>query len=198
MPSFLPKENPSGNIRYVIQDICESFASDLQGVFDLTLIRFVIAGSARAGILGAVKNLIGSLKPGGWLQITEMDTEDMSDSTPAIKDLFFVMRTLFSKIGMGANPAQHLEAVFKEAGLEKVRAERIEYPAGKKMGNETDSKNSMEPFKITIPSLVLACGNVGADLPASVTDNLPERFEKEMTERGGTMVGYVVMGQKPL
>jgi SAM-dependent methyltransferase len=196
MPSFLPKQDPSGSIRYVIQDICEPFASDLQAAFDLTLVRFVLAGSARVGIEAAVNHLVSSLKPGGWLQVLEMDVEDMSDCGPAVKDLFFILRSLFTKISMGPNWAPGLEAVFKDAGLENVSVQRIGFPAGKKMGNETDSRNSMEPFKITIPSLISACGNMSADLPASVTDHLPERFEKEMTEQGGTIMNYVVTGQK--
>lgn len=196
MPSFIPKEDPSRNIRYVIQDICEPFVSDLQETFDLTLLRFVLASSARVGIEVAVKHLVSSLKPGGWLQIMEMDTEDMSDCGPAGKDLFFILRSLLTKIGMGPNWAPNLEAVFKDAGLENVSIQRIRLPAGKKTGNETDSRNSMEPFKITIPSLITACRNIGADLPPSVTDHLPERFEKEMTEQGGTVMSYVVTGQK--
>lgn len=196
MPSFLPKEDPSGNIRYVIHDICEPVASDLQEAFDLTLVRYVLAGSARVGIEAAVKHLVSSLKPGGWLQVMEMDTEDMSDYGPAGKALFFIMRSLFNKLGMGPNWASRLEALFKTAGLENVSVQKIGIPGGKKMGNETDSRNSMEPFKITIPSLIAACGNMGVDLPASVTDHLPERFEKEMTEQGGTIMNYVVTGQK--
>jgi hypothetical protein len=65
MPSFLPKENPSGNIRYVLQDVCELFASGLLGRFDLTNVRFVLAGAAPGSLNTAVANLASSLAPGG-------------------------------------------------------------------------------------------------------------------------------------
>jgi len=157
MPSFLPKENPSGNIRYVVQDICEPFASDLQSKFDLTTIRFVLAGAAKVGLETAIRNLVSSLAPGGWLQAIELDTNlESSSLTPALKDLFVIMNSLFAKLGVGSNFASTLDTMLKNVGLENVSVRPAELPVGKKLGNEVDSKNSIEPFKITIPSLISA------------------------------------------
>jgi len=39
---------------------------------------------------------------------------------------------------------------------------------------------------------------LGLDLPASVFENLEERFEREMLEQGATMHAVLVYGQKPL
>lgn len=197
MPSFLPKENPSGNIRYVVQDICEPFPSDLQNSFDLTLLRYVLAGGAKVGIKGEVTNLASTVKPGGWLQVTELDVvEDAPGFTPALKDLFSVMRSLFVKLGMGYNFARELDVAFKEAGLEHVTVKKVELPVGKKMGNEKDARNSVEPFKITIPSLIGGCKALGAEVPEKMTENLKERFEKEMMEQGGLIHEIIVTGQK--
>jgi hypothetical protein len=156
MPSFLPKHETTVNIRYVQQDVCEPFPSDLQGAFDLTNIRFVLAGAARVGLQTTVNNLASTLAPGGWLQVMELDTVE-GLFTPAMQDLFFIMRALFDKIGMGSNFAPELATVFENAGLINVDVRKIVLPAGKKMGNEKDSLNSIEPFKITIPSLIRAC-----------------------------------------
>jgi pseurotin biosynthesis methyltransferase len=158
MPGFLPKENPSDNIRYVLQDVCEPFVSELVGHFDFTNIRFVLSGAARSGLRTAVANLASSLVPGGWLQIMELDTVE-GQFTPAMQDLFFVMRTLFTKIGMSENWAPGLGGVFKDVGLENVEVKKVELLVGKKLGSEDDSLNSIEPFKITIPSLVTTCAS---------------------------------------
>ena len=158
MSSFLPKENPSGNINYVIQDICEPFASDLQSKFDLTTVRFVLLASGRVGLETAVKNLVGSLAPGGWLQVIELDTDLKPTGSPqALKDLIGIMGALFVKLSMGSNFASTLDTHFKKAGLENVSVRIAELPVGMKLGNETDSRNSIEPFKLTIPSMIETC-----------------------------------------
>ena len=116
----------------------------------------MLAGGARVGIPTMINNLIGSVAPGGWLQVTEMDTQE-GTLGPAAQDLMLIMRSMFAKIGMGENFGPELDKVFKEAGLQNVEAKKLAIPAGKLMGNEQDCADSIEPFKITIPSLTVAC-----------------------------------------
>ena len=68
-------------------------------------------------------------------------------------DLNGVLGAMFDKLGLGAGYATKLDESFKKAGLEKVTVEVVKLPAGKKMDNEADAKNSLIPFKITIPTL---------------------------------------------
>jgi hypothetical protein len=62
MAPFLPT-SPQGNIRYVQADICEPPKGDLAGSFDLTHVRYVLAGCARVGLDTAVANLAGKGAP---------------------------------------------------------------------------------------------------------------------------------------
>lgn len=156
MPSFLPKENPSGNISYVIHDVCKPFPADMQGSFNFAHVRYVLAGTAKVGIEAAVQNVVGTLEPGGWLQVQDLDTAlDAPGYTTAIRDLMFVTNKLFEKIGVG-NFVSRLGDVFKGAGLENVSVRRVELFIGRKEPNEVEAANSIDFLKTTINSVITA------------------------------------------
>lgn len=56
MKGFLP-EAPQGNISYVVWDANEEPAADLRAAFDLTHVRYLIAGLGKLGVDKAVENL---------------------------------------------------------------------------------------------------------------------------------------------
>jgi hypothetical protein len=58
MSQFLPP-SPQGNISYSVGDVCQPPSPELAGVFDLTHVRFVLAGAAQAGLEKAIQNLAG-------------------------------------------------------------------------------------------------------------------------------------------
>jgi hypothetical protein len=156
MPSFLPKDDP--HVRYVIQDVGKPFADDLQGAFDFTHLRYVLAGAAQHGIENSIKNLASSLAPGGWLQIMELDLDyDAPVLSPAARDVLILIRTLVNGIGVRGNWINEFEPAFSNVGLVNVSSYKVELKTGKLLGNEADSKLSIEPNKITIPSLIQAC-----------------------------------------
>lgn len=63
MKQFLP-ESPSGNISFAVGDICKPPIPDHAAVFDLTHVRYVMAGAGSVGIDQAVQNLAGTWKIG--------------------------------------------------------------------------------------------------------------------------------------
>lgn len=144
-----------------------------------------------------------------------MDVGQDPDQCGAWNDLQTVLAGIFDKTGMGANYASGLGESLKKAGLQNVTVEKIQLPAGKRLGNETDAHNSVMPFRITIPTLIQASQGtprtihdpydggrtnemvgLGLEIPPSVFDRLEERFEQEMMEQGGAFHCYVVWGQK--
>ncbi|KAF5494082.1 Methyltransferase fsdD [Colletotrichum fructicola] len=79
-----------------------------------------------------------------------------------------------------------------------VTLQRLEIPAGKRIADETLRKLSIEPFKLTIPTVIGAAKAMSLELPDSIFDRLEERFEDEMLETGATFGTFVVCGQKSL
>jgi ubiquinone/menaquinone biosynthesis C-methylase UbiE len=58
MPGFLPPAG-DGNISYAVGDVCEPPVPERAEAFDLTLVRYTLAGAAAYGIDKAVANLVG-------------------------------------------------------------------------------------------------------------------------------------------
>ncbi|KAK3312446.1 S-adenosyl-L-methionine-dependent methyltransferase [Apodospora peruviana] len=199
MSSFLPKEPTTTNISYVVHDVCEPFVgADMKDAFDLTHVRLVLPGAGRVGIPAAIKNLIGSLAPGGWLQVQEFDFSDDDDAPRSIKDLQSVVRRFWQAVGIEPGFVHELAALFEEAGLVNVGVKKVVLSVGKKMGDEAACANSIEPFKLTIPSIVGAATAMGVELPNEAVENLAERFEQEMRDEGGSFKAVIVWGQKPV
>ncbi|CAI6081756.1 unnamed protein product [Clonostachys chloroleuca] len=205
MGPFLPT-SPQGNIRYVQADICEPPTGDLAGSFDLTHVRYVLPGCARVGLDTAVANLAATLAPGGWLQIQEMNVDpNRPDAGPAWQDVNSILSGMFAKIGMGSQFTLLIADSMKKAGLANVSVETIDLPMGKLIEGEQQRKDSIEPFKITIPVISQAAkepNNVetglGVELPESTYDRLPERFQDEAMNQGVVFRCLVIVGQKPV
>jgi hypothetical protein len=58
MSSFIPK-SPEENMRFAVGDVGEPPVPERAATFDLTHVRYVLAGAAQAGIDRAVQNLAG-------------------------------------------------------------------------------------------------------------------------------------------
>ncbi|CAH0056377.1 unnamed protein product, partial [Clonostachys solani] len=186
MSPFLPT-SPQGNIRYVQADICEPPASDLAGSFDFTHVR----------CFGRVRSR--TLAPGGWLQIQEMNVDpNRPGAGPAWQDVNSILSGMFAKIGMGSQFTLLIGDSMKKAGLTNVSVETVDLPMGKSIEGEQQQKDSIEPFKITIPVVSQAAKGLGVELPESTYDRLPERFEDEAMKQGVVFRSLVIVGQKPV
>ncbi|KXJ94821.1 S-adenosyl-L-methionine-dependent methyltransferase [Microdochium bolleyi] len=201
MESFLPKaaETPS-NFLYLAQDVLTPLPADLQGAFDLANVRLMFAG-----VVGredrAVQNLVDGLAPGGWLQVTEMlvMAPAAKDEPEGVRDFKVLLQTMLRGIGVAEGFPLGLEDTMTEAGLEDVRVEIVDAPIGRSVGGDRAAQMlSVGHFKLTVQALVAGCEKIGVKLPASVTDNLEERFARDALEHGGKFQMVVLTGRKPL
>ncbi|KAF4921573.1 Methyltransferase psoC [Colletotrichum viniferum] len=193
---FMPT-SAQGNIRYVTQDVCDPPADDLKGKFDMTHVRNVLHSTSKSGVEKAVANLAETLAPGGWLQAMELDvSSDQPDQPQALKDVIHIIGTMMEKVGMDRGYQKKLPEAFKKAGLQNVKLERINCGVGRVHANDEDMKMSIEPFKRTIALVSRQAKVMCPEMPASVFENLEERYIKDMTEKGGNFPGVIVYGQK--
>jgi len=162
------------------------------------LLRYVLVGCGKVSIDTLLSNLAATLAPGGWLQVQELDATLEKATKGAFSDLLRILAAIWNKTGIGADCVNQLHDAFIRAGLGNVSVQQLLLPIGKKIGNERDSKNSLDLFKLSIPNICQGARALDVDLPASVFDNLGERFEREMLEHGTTQTSIMVYGQKPL
>ncbi|RSM03848.1 hypothetical protein CDV31_010314 [Fusarium ambrosium] len=197
MNSFMPP-SPQVNISYQVYDVCEPPSGELNESFDLTHVRYVLPGCAKVGYQKAVDNLAATLTPGGWLQVQEMDLDyNRSEVGQATNDANQVFSGLFDQIGLGARFPSKLDKAFEAAGLVNVSIQNVDFPMGKRLGDDKAAHDSWEPFALTIPSVVETAKSLGADIPDPVYNNLAERFEKEVKEQGSLWRSFIIIGQKP-
>ena len=144
----------------------------------------------------------------------DFDLQDKPSVGPALKDVCKLFSGVFKAMGMTYSLVGELPGAFKTAGLENVYTEIVELPMGKLLGGEEATEMSLQPFLLTIPSLIqgakgkfitttrsagsLTRIGLKADVPESVLQNLPERFGKEIREQGGIFYTKVITGQKPV
>ncbi|KAG7406648.1 Methyltransferase psoC [Fusarium oxysporum f. sp. rapae] len=193
--AFLPASE--GGIHFEVYDLCESPRDELIGAFDLTHMRYSILGAAKVGYQKAIDHLASTVAPGGWLQVHELDFDptDRPSVGPVWRDVSNLIAAMFD--GMGSDCIRKLPGAFEAAGLENVTVHSVDLPMGKLLGDDEAAELSWQPFVITIPSLIEGAKALGVRLPDSTYENLAERFEKEVKEKGAMFRALVTIGQKP-
>lgn len=139
--SIFPKEPPE-NITFQIQSIKDPWPPSMQESFDLVHQRFVLAGAAPGPLKPLLANMIGLLKPGGWLQLVEIDTDPIPETPPEMEHFMGMMRALFAGIGLG-NFANQLSAWMKELGLRDVHEKVVHSAHGETIGDKSLKEKSM-------------------------------------------------------
>lgn len=93
-----------------------------------------------------MKNLVGLLKPGGWIQIEEMDFQRVKDIPGALHELADLLDAMFSAVGAHWGYASQLEEWLVEAGLVDVEVKVIDVPYGKACVDGDIAKKSVYAF----------------------------------------------------
>jgi len=117
------------------QDIREPFPEDRKGKYDLVHQRFLTAGIRAVDWPRAVKNVADTLKPGGKLNITELNMElargsgiaKLSEHLEWKND---ITRSWWKKAGLIHQCADAMPDLLRQAGLVDVRAVRMRIPYG--------------------------------------------------------------------
>lgn len=65
-----------------------------------------------------------------------------------------LFKAVFEAGGMGRRFSSKLDESFTKTGLKNVTLKRLEIPAGKRIADKTLRKLSIEPFELTIPTVI--------------------------------------------
>ncbi|KAI0003965.1 methyltransferase SirN-like protein [Xylariaceae sp. FL0662B] len=158
MQGFFPP-TASPHMTFAIHDIAEPWPAELQGTCDLI-----------------VRYLCQLVKPGGWIQLVEMDVTGTVHG-PAMRDAWAVTGAFLTGAGAGTDYAKNMAGWLKEEGFENVQDEHIDLDVG------ALCKDAEWVMKV--------------DVPQSVMEKLPERAEEEIMNKGGTYPLVFASAQKP-
>jgi hypothetical protein len=128
-PELFPSQLPAG-MTLPAQDVTKPWPADWQNSFDLVHQRLGLAGSGPTPIPDVVTNLIRLVKPGGWIELVELDIDEPQDAGPALHKFIRLLREIFTLAGMGGNFASKMRGWLEAAGLEQVEARFVDGKAG--------------------------------------------------------------------
>ncbi|KAI1820255.1 hypothetical protein F4861DRAFT_545814 [Xylaria intraflava] len=194
--SYFPK-SPEASFKYVAQSMQSPFPGSWLNSFDLVHMRFGLAAAADVGPQKVVSNFITAVKPGGWIQLVEVDWADTSRCGPALTETFRFFAELFGKMGSGADYASKMSGWFTQEGLKNVSSETCYVRMGKANPDPTMAAVSVALQNHITTSLVgLALNQIPVSTPRASLETLAARTKEELESAGGSYCMKVVWGQK--
>ncbi|CAN9376828.1 unnamed protein product [Alternaria alternata] len=193
--SYFPKETPN-NTSYHHQSMTEPWPLQWQGTFDLVHSRMALPGVGLSSLEDAVMNLVKLLKPGGWIQLVEMQWQDW-DAGPVLQEFQKAMQQLVSMVtnGQGVDMREGLTALVEEAGLTKVQHAIIDVPVGVKAKEDLRELSLQSMFATASFATATLKKLRPAELEADI-DSLPARLMEELRKTGGSYKLFAVWAQK--
>ncbi|KAE8366431.1 S-adenosyl-L-methionine-dependent methyltransferase [Aspergillus caelatus] len=191
-PELFP-EQPDG-ITYFPQSFSEPWADEHKDAFDLVHVRGSLAGSSPKRPVDVVKGLASVTKPGGWVQLMELNAFSAPSNGPAMTDFARMASEIWAGIKVG-DFANELKSMLEEVGLQNVQEKRVIVSLGKQAKPELHAKSI---HGVTGPIRPLT--SVARSVPNSFTDeqlsSLPDRVREELETEGGRVEMVVAWGQR--
>jgi hypothetical protein len=198
----------------------QPWPTHLHSTFDLVHSRLALPGAGLTPIKTVVTQLIGLVKPGGWIQQTEMIYTKWPNNGPAMDGMYQVAVDWigFAVGGQSLDFKGDLEAWYREAGLVDVEVEVYTVGIGRNAGSERMRGISSRSMHTTVSGLCMGAkaGKSAGEFsvrgemsetnccvdPESVKlsfeelDTLPDRVLKELNEVGGYWQFFTIWGRK--
>lgn len=168
-----------------------------QETFDLVHSRMALPGVGLSSLEDAVMNLIRLVKPGGWIQLVEMQWQDW-DAGPVLQEFQQAMQQLVGMVtnGQGVDMREGLTELFEKAGLTKVEHAIIDVPVGVKAKEDVRELSLQSMFATASFATATLKKLRPVELEADI-DSLPARLMGELRKTGGSYKLFAVWAQKP-
>jgi hypothetical protein len=195
--SYFPTETPA-DTSYHHQSMTQPWPKEWEGTFDLVHSRMALPGVGTNPLEDAVKGLIGLVKPGGWIQLVEMEW-DHWEAGPwgqifirAIKDLFSTVSA-----GQGVDLREKLVAMFKAAGLEHIDYKIIVTPFGARASDKIRATSEASLFATTMGVSMTTKLLPPISVSREELDAMPPKVIDEAKEVGWEFHTFALWAQKP-
>lgn len=129
---LFPNPRPEG-IEFIKQSITEPWPTEWHESFDLVHQRQVLGFCGDFSLEQAVANLCGLAKPGGWVELVELDCDQstLGEGTAA-REFFQLLEQIWKIKKMGGNFGPNLKEWMENAGLEDVQVDILQCKVGAK------------------------------------------------------------------
>ncbi|KAF3034161.1 hypothetical protein E8E12_004986 [Didymella heteroderae] len=196
--SYFPKTPPS-DTSYFHQSMTKPWPTDWQATFDLVHSRMALPGIGLHPLEDVVKNLVALVKPGGWIQLVEMNWNGW-EGGPVLRLFHDAMKQLVAMVtnGQGVDMRLRLTAILEDAGMTNLQHKIISVPLGAMAKEEVRDLSLQSMFatasfaKDTLKKLP------PIDIAGEDLESMPQGLVKELKEGGGEYKLFAVWAQKPL
>ncbi|KAH8623604.1 hypothetical protein IG631_22083 [Alternaria alternata] len=194
--SYFPNQT-SNDTSYHHQSMTEPWPLQWQETFVLVHSRMALPGVGLSSLEDAVMNLVGLVKPGGWIQLVEMQWQDW-DAGPVLQEFQQAMRQLVGMVtnGQGVDMREGLTALFEKAGLTKVQHAIFAVTVGVKAKEDVRELSLQSMFATASFATATLKKLQPVELEADI-DSLPARLVGELRKTGGSYKLFALWAQKP-
>ena len=124
------------SVTLVIQSITKPWPLEMRDSFDLVHQRFAFPAAGKFPVVDVVMNLIGLVKPGGWIQLIETDhSSGAENATTAMGRFGQLTKEVFGIMGVNYMEALRIQGWFHDAGLEEIEERVVEVQLGARNKN---------------------------------------------------------------
>ncbi|KAF2785901.1 hypothetical protein K505DRAFT_344265 [Melanomma pulvis-pyrius CBS 109.77] len=193
----LPREHPA-NFRYQTQDINKPWPAEFSSNFNLVHQRLVFGGYTDTKAI--VQNLSALVKPGGWIQLIEVEDKSSANDGPAVQNYIQLMRDTFGAIGARFGDINKAWVWLEEVGFEHLHEKLIEIKYGARIPNENLARKGVwmnKAIATPLSKFAKTLPQENMTLSPETLDNLPDELEVEKAKRGGAVYLRAVWGRRP-
>ncbi|KAI1078703.1 methyltransferase SirN-like protein [Whalleya microplaca] len=196
MKSFFPPAAPP-HTTFAIHDISEPWPAELRDTCDLVHQRLTIPGGAKkATPREIVRYLCELVKPGGWIQLVEMDITGTVHGA-AMRDAWAATAAFLTAAGEGTDYAKSMAGWLREEGFEDVQDVHVELEFGARADDAEWGARGAKVMVEAFVGVVGACKMMNVEVPLVNLEGLPERAQEEMMTQGGGYPLVFAFGRKP-
>ncbi|KAI9874636.1 MAG: hypothetical protein M1830_009535 [Pleopsidium flavum] len=195
------------NVSFATQSLTEPFPSSWTSAFDLVHQRFIWGSLPTNTIELALQNLVRATKPGGVLQLVDVDMQATAHSkaSPSSPDppAFSMLRKLAAALLVDSVPGGKMKSWLESSGLEDITEMIYDMPAGvthpEPAVGAIGRKNLLTVLEVYMNGYEASKGDT-MGMSREEWNSLPEMLAREMDDekwRGRcTIRCYVVWGRK--
>lgn len=196
--SYFPTTPPS-DTSYYRQSMTEPWPVDWRGSFDLVHSRMALPGVGLHPLGDVVRNLVALVKPGGWIQLVEMNWNGW-EGGQKLGLLHDAMKQLLAMVtsGQGVDMGLRVTAMLEDAGMTNLQHKIVSVPLGAKAKDEVQDTSLQSMFATASFARDTLKKLPPIDIASEELESMPDALVKELKEDGGEFRLFAVWAQKPL
>ncbi|RFU32824.1 hypothetical protein B7463_g3513, partial [Scytalidium lignicola] len=193
-PEGYPPLSPPLSI--VKQDLIEDFPAEWRNNFDFVHQRFVTPLFATEEVPLVLRNLIGCMKPGGWIQLVEMDFQTPVSEPIELCPAVQTVHKLTSSVVSDPLAATKLAGRLTQEGLVNVGYKTVDMIAGSSNPDPVVGERGLRNMLSVLAYFQSVSSPEKLGITAEEWKELPKKFTEEMKAHKVALRVYFVWGQK--